>query len=96
MTVIRPNGKPYKPRKAPVIQRCDDHYGFEIVAVLRTHDISQAVVLATQEIHELCLTPSKAYTTWWREVPWDPSGLYDRGWVYDPVRGMPCVVIPYD
>ena len=93
-TIQRPNGKLYRPRKAPSVETYADPSDNTGVVILRTHNVEQAVELAAGTIREYDLDPSKAYTTWWRLVPYDPDGWFDTTWQNDPVRGMPCVVIP--
>lgn len=90
--VTRPDGRVYRPRKPPRVQRIDNDDFFREsgpdfwVYVLGTHDFEQAFELA-----------SKA----WSGLDWD-SG--ERAWlrlgyqdgepayVYDPVRGAPTVI----
>jgi hypothetical protein len=91
-TIQRPNGKPYRPRKAPSVREFSDLDDNTGVVVLRTHDIQLATELASDAISEHDLSRAAAYTTWWRLVPFDPSGYFDRTWQNDPVRGVPCVV----
>jgi hypothetical protein len=65
--------------------------------VLRTHDFQRAIELASNLIDELGLNPTVATTDWVRLVPFDPYNTgYDLNWISDPVRGVPCVVIPHD
>lgn len=94
--VRRPNGKLYRPRKAPSVETFVDHNDYDGAVVLRTHDFQLAIELASNLIDEYGLNPTHAYTNWWRAVPFDPSGYHDWAWVDDPVRGVPCVVIPHE
>lgn len=95
--IVRPNGKVYRPRKPPALQSyvdwSDDR---EAVVVLRTHDIRLSLELAADKIAELELIAANAHTDWWRLVPFDTGSGYERNWIPDPVRGTPCVVIPYE
>ena len=92
--LVRPNGKPYTPRKAPSVESYFDWYDdAECVVVTRTHDIPLAIKLAGDRIDELDLNSENAHTDWWRLVPWG-SDCYETSWISDPVRGVPCVVIP--
>jgi hypothetical protein len=94
--LVRPNGKPYRPRRVPSVEGYVDwHDDVECVVVVRTHDIPLALQLAADRIAELELNPENAHTDWWRLVPWG-SDCYDNSWIPDPVRGVPCVVIPYE
>jgi hypothetical protein len=95
-TFVRPNGKAYKPRRPPSVAFWLDHHEHEAVAVMRTHDFQRAIELASRWIDDLGLDPTAAYTTWWRYVPFDPTRTFDASYIYDNVRGVPCVVIPYD
>ena len=93
----RPNGKPYRPQLAPRVDTYQDQDDYECVVVLRTHDIAKAIELAADQIEYLGLDGANATTDWWRSVPFNPMGTgYDWSWINDPVRGIPCVVIPYD
>lgn len=91
--LVRPNGKPYKPRKPPSVETIVDDRDDTGVVVLRTHDFRRAIELASRLIDEFELDPTTAYTGWWRSVPFDPSGYHDTAFIEDPVRGVPCVVI---
>jgi hypothetical protein len=91
----RPNGKPYMPRKPPSVETFLDHNDDGGVVVLRTLDFQRAIELASDLIDEYELDPTRAYTAWWRAVPFDPSGYHDWAWIDDPARGLPCVVIPH-
>lgn len=86
--VRRPNGKIYVPRKGLTIigfqnvDFCIDDY----TAVLRTHDVREAVNFARCGYVSAHLTAPE--TTWIR------LGYFqgEPSWVYDPVRGTPAVV----
>lgn len=93
-TIQRPNGKTYRPRKAPSVQSYFTSDERECIVVLRTHDIPAALELAAEQIASLELDPSTAHTSWWRLVPFDMhhSG-YDQNWINDAERGVPVVVI---
>lgn len=93
--MVRPNGKLYRPRKPPEVVTFHDYHECTGVAVLRTLDVQTAVELAADQIAEFDLDPANAGTDWWRSVPWDPTGYGDWAYLSDPVRGVPCVVIPY-
>jgi hypothetical protein len=96
VTIRRPNGKAYRPRKSPTVETYFDvHDDSECVVVFRTHDIPQAIQLAADRIEDLELDSELAYTDWWRQVPWS-AGSYDWQWISDSVRGVPCVVIPHE
>lgn len=92
----RPNGKLYRPQQPPSVQTYQDQDDYECVVVLRTHDIASAVELAAEQIDYLGIDAANAVTDWWRAVPFDRRGMYDWSWITDTVRGVPCVVIPYD
>ncbi len=81
---IRPNGKPYRPRKVNGHAVTDENNCVVAVLVLGTHDIEQARPLA-----EHCAglweggTAASPVTGWWRDgMQWG-----QRWWVYDEVRG---------
>ncbi len=94
---LRPNGKVYRPKKAPSVETFFDRNDYEAVVVLRTHDFDLALKLAADWIDAMELQPDKAYEDWWRLVPYDANcSGHDRTWVTDTVRGVPCVVIPYE
>lgn len=91
--IIRPNGKVYRPRKAPSAITLDDHDGMTaFVVVFRTHDIERATELAQPLLDEYLdyrgqITPD---LVWLRERP-DRDYMGGRVWADDPVRGIPCV-----
>lgn len=95
--VVRPNGKLYRPRKPPAVESfCDWYDDWEGAVVIRTHDIPLALELAADRIAELDLKPELACINWWRLVPWSATNEFDTNWIVDEVRGVPCVVIPYE
>ena len=94
--IVRPNGKPYRARKPPMVETYFDTSDCESIVVLRTHDIPKALELAGDRIDDLELDRDGARTSWWRLVPWDVGSGYDTNWINDDVRGTPCVVIPCD
>lgn len=95
--IRRPNGKLYRARKPPEVTTYQD-WRDDVTCglVLRTHDVELALQLAADLIAELELVPANASTHWWRLAPFKNGSGYDRNWIDDPVRGVPCVVIPYE
>lgn len=99
--IRRPNGKLYRPRKAPEAQYVgsDDWPPRESVFVLRTHDVA-----AHQEWAENLFrsqagddVPLHGVATWVRLVPWDDCGHGgDSTWLTDQngddVRTIPAVI----
>lgn len=90
--IIRPNGKTYRPRKAPSVEEFDSYSGGNGFVVLRTHDI----VLATEMVSRhrgQAVSPDECTLEWWRLVPFSVNGSgHDYNWITDEVRGVPCVV----
>lgn len=104
----RPNGKWYRPRKGLFQSTFMDWEDQEYVYVGRTHDrdlawwwlhqlkwtIGPFGVWATTRWH--CEGDSGMLVfdrlDWIREVPYDPSGEYDRSLVWDSRRGVPAVI----
>lgn len=92
-TVTRPNGKVYRARKPPSVVEFSDSDYMTGIAVLRTHDVAEAVRLAGALLAEHELDVNDNRLDWWRLVPFDPHNAgYDRNWVTDTTRGVPCVV----
>lgn len=97
-TFIRPNGKPYKPRKTELtIEVFEGHDDSQCCVVFGTHDLAKATLFAFDTLVGLDLNPQNAHTGWWRKVPFDPSGSHYWDWTFmdDPVRGRPCVIFQY-
>lgn len=96
--IRRPNGKIYRPRKPPEVTTYQDwRDDLTCGLVLRTDDVELALHLAADAIAEYDLVTESAHAVWWRLVPFKVgSGSYERNWIADPVRGVPCVVIPYE
>jgi hypothetical protein len=91
--LVRPNGKPYRARKGIEVAEFGDHStGCTGIVVLRTHDIERAKTCAASTLAAYELEADVARRDWWRLVPWDSSGEYERSYITDPVRGIPCVV----
>lgn len=87
--IVRPNGKPYRPRKV-VVEPWDNEsvgWGYDFgVVVLGTHDIALATSLANDEIRsrwDRRLAAVEACVGWYR----DGFQGGDRCWVNDDVRG---------
>lgn len=95
-TLVRPNGKPYRPRKGVEVVEYADHDECQAIAVLRTHDVQLAARVGADFIEEYELDAANAYTSWWRLIPWDTGSGYDRNWVEDSAGGTPCVVFPHE
>jgi hypothetical protein len=90
-TLTRPNGKTYRARTAP---RAETFYTWDecsAVVVIGTHDLEVAAGLA-QRLWDYDEPLPEGRTHWWRLVPWDASGIFDRSWVDAPERGRPVVV----
>jgi len=91
-TTTRPNGKSYRPRYGPRVEEFYDYDGDAGVAVVGTHDLETAYRLAWFLICDLDLNPSDSVLDWWRLVPWDQSGQFERSWITDLKRGSPAVI----
>lgn len=90
---IRPNGKPYRPRKPIEAVEFSTGDGDTGIAVMRTHDIEYARENYADMLAARDLTDIEAKCDWWRLVPWDAAGAgTDRSYISDPVHGTPCVV----
>ena len=51
--------------------------------VMRTHDIDVATALAGQDAAREGWDPlPEPHLGWGREVPWDPTGACDSGWLW--------------
>lgn len=86
-TVVRPNGKLYRPRK-PIRQLglVGDYMDIpDAVVVLGTHDVEKAREFARPY---MCAHLRGGEATWLRSVMRDGNEVYE----YDPVRGAACVV----
>lgn len=73
---------PYRPRKKPFAVVLGDYYYSIVVA--RTHDLGVADRLAADEWYRTVGDPIRipeGCRVWAREVPWDPSGEFDRAWI---------------
>lgn len=95
--MVRPNGKPYRPRKSPAamyLSNDDDTGG---VMVIRTHEeaahrewAARVWAEATGDVGMLMA----GRAMWTRLVPWDDSGWGDQSWILcdgnDP-RACPAV-----
>lgn len=91
--VTRPDGRLYRARKVVEVAEFTDTSTEMIgVVVLRTHDVEQAKRCAAAALAEYELDATEARLDWWRVVPWDSSGMFDRSYISDSVRGVPCVV----
>lgn len=90
-TLIRPNGKTYRPRREPEAQTFWTYDVMTAVVVVGTHDLEKAAELA-RPLWEYDEDLPEGRRHWWRLVPWDTSGLFDRSWVDDETRGRPVVV----
>jgi hypothetical protein len=88
--IIRPNGKPYRPRKPPRVVEFEDYQGSAGVAVLGTHDVDVARAAAAVALNQYDLDPAQTSLSWWRLVPW--GDWFDRTWIEDAKRGAACVV----
>lgn len=85
-TIIRPNGKPYTPRKGlRQIRFYDEEENRHYVVVLGTHDIEKARAFAHP--YE-CAHLVKPYTGWGR---WTMR-RGEKWWDFDSVRGAAGVV----
>lgn len=86
--VIRPNGKPYQPRKV-IAEPWENSWGDEAcgVMVLGTHDIERARAHAEQIIQ--FGEPGDPYVGWYRDS-FNDCG--ERAWIDDPVRGRAGVI----
>lgn len=86
--IVRPNGKPYRPRSIRVVGWDVDWRDDTLwqVAVLGTHDIAVARQYAAFGYHcPFLINP---------EAGWVRLGMY-RGeptWIHDDVRGAACVI----
>lgn len=95
----RPNGKPYRPRRPPEVVVCFDEDNVEHeVIVTRTDDKTEAHRLAVSQLkalaqlHEMPLpAPEDGRLAWLRLVPFDPAGYFDQAFIWDEVRGTPCI-----
>jgi len=89
--VTRPNGKVYRPRKAPVAVGAEDvDDGRTEIYVLRTHDIDTALPLAQAEARRLdvgSVDPDSAERWWLRGTIRNGERCYDP----DAERGCPAV-----
>lgn len=84
--IVRPNGKTYRPRYLRVVGwDCEDDVLWQ-VAVLGTHDIAAARVLAPQGYH--CPHLVNPTLAWMRLTVRDDEST----WIYDDVRGAACVI----
>lgn len=90
--IIRPNGKPYRPRKPPSVELAEDSGGDTVVMVLRTHDTDLARRMAARFIAEYDLNADDCYLAWQRLVPWDAGSGCDTSWISDGTHGMPAVI----
>lgn len=90
-TIIRPNGKPYRPRKI-VVEPWDDHWDHRCgAAVFGTHDVEAARAIAAEEIAARWAMPYAidARVGWWRSGYEGTRG--EPSWVYDEVHGRAAV-----
>ncbi len=84
--VVRPNGKVYRPRKAPVaVGVCDGYDDVNYVYVLRTHDIDRARAFARPYLATYLVAPRQE---WVRLVMRRGYPVYED----DEERGVPVVV----
>lgn len=88
---VRPNGRPYHPRKPVFAEVLNDWRGDAAeIGVFRTHDEPRARVLAQQlagrEQYELSAREPRA--AWLRLAMRDG----ELSWVEDDVRGMPALI----
>lgn len=90
--IVRPNGKPYRPRTAP---RVEEFYASDdeaCLVVIGTHDLDVAAELARPSWESCYDGPlPDGVRAWWRLVPWSTGHGYDSSWIDDPVRGRPVV-----
>jgi hypothetical protein len=83
-SIVRPNGKLYRPRKLRVEEWNVRWQGQFSVLVLGTHDIDQALPLARQRAFEYDVEDIRLVETgWWH----DSIRNHDRYWTPDDVRG---------
>lgn len=93
--LTRPNGKPYR-RWAPIrVEEFTTHGDSTGYVVVGTHDVDEALELV-RRLWEHDGDPTPGVRRWWRLVPWDLSGQFDRSWIDDPVRGAPVVTFDLD
>lgn len=88
--IIRPNGKPYRPRK--VIAHAVGELGLDDdcgVVVFGTHDIERARPLAQRAVGNFqgCAHAIRPQRVWWR----DGFECGERRWIYDNVNGRAVV-----
>jgi hypothetical protein len=84
--IIRPNGKPYRPRKVTGHAVADEDDMVTAVLVLGTHDIERARPFAEECVRlwvDSSYTAAGPVTGWWR----DGFHMGQRCWADDPVRG---------
>lgn len=83
--LVRPNGKPYRPRTITAELTADDIGGPGGVMVLGTHDLAAAQVLADAEAdrYDHGYVAAGPAAGWYRIVPCHG----DLTWIDDPVRG---------
>jgi hypothetical protein len=79
--VIRPDRRLYRGRKRPRAEILGDCWDIPSVIVWRTHDVDVATALAGEawrgEVGDGPL-PAGVTMGWFKAIPWDPSGCYDR------------------
>lgn len=97
VTVVeRPNGKPYRARKAPAVLTIEDYDREDVcVLVLRTHDLDVARRLAADEARRQGYEQEQlgeACRSWYRLGMRDGDPFYE----YDTTRGVPVVVYEID
>jgi len=90
--VTRPNGKVYRPRKAPraqLVDNTDDREPYAWVFVLGTHDVESALPLAERVAASEGMQPDRdsAEKTWMRLAMRNGDRVYD----IDSVRGAATV-----
>lgn len=93
----RPNGKVYRPRKAPIAQPVDGLMDGDGIIVLRTHDIKRAREVARRawgQIDTDCTVDEiHSRRGWFRLVPWSEAECHtDYTWIDDSVHGTPGVL----
>lgn len=92
--IVRPNGKPYRPRSAVRVEEWITSDDTTALVVIGTHDVDRAAELARHswECNEGVDVPLPGgVRRWWRLVPWSTGHGYDQSWVEDEVRGRPVV-----
>ena len=95
--IERPNGRTYRPRKAPRLNTFFDHEDRECLVVEFTHDVARIEEVAADRWQYATDCPfPEGRKVWWRLVPFAPNGSsYDRNWITDPARGTACVVFDH-